>query len=144
MKEIQGNLFDLLQDYDAICITTNGAVKKNGECVMGRGCALTAKTLWPPIAKRLGDLILQNGNITQKLGEVGSCRIIAFPVKHHWAQKADLELIRKSAEQLVEISQYCERVLIPRPGCGNGQLNWEEVKPILEEILDDRFYVISF
>ena len=28
MKEIQGNLFDLLQDYDAICITTNGAVKK--------------------------------------------------------------------------------------------------------------------
>ena len=78
------------------------------------------------------------------MGEVGSCRIIAFPVKHHWAQKADLELIRKSAEQLVEISQYCERVLIPRPGCGNGQLNWEEVKPILEEILDDRFYVISF
>ena len=43
-------------------------LRKNGECVMGRGCALTAKTLWPPIAKRLGDLILQNGNITQKIG----------------------------------------------------------------------------
>ena len=37
MKEIRGDLFT--QEADTICITTNGFVKANGECVMGRGCA---------------------------------------------------------------------------------------------------------
>jgi hypothetical protein len=36
-----------------------------------------------------------------------------------------------------------ENVLVPRPGCGNGQLDWEDVKPILLDHFDDRFIVVT-
>ena len=36
MKEITGNVWDIFNDYNALCILTNGDVKQNGECVMGR------------------------------------------------------------------------------------------------------------
>ena len=34
-------------------------------------------------------------------------------------------------------------VLLPKPGCANGGLNWEQVKPLLEQYLDDRFTIID-
>ena len=36
------------------------------------------------------------------------------------------------------------KVLIPRPGCGYGELNWQDIKPLLESILDDRFISVTF
>jgi len=43
MKELRGNLFHT--PCDVICITTNGFVKRNGEAVMGRGCAVQHSSL---------------------------------------------------------------------------------------------------
>jgi hypothetical protein len=70
-----------------------------------------------------------------------------FPVKHHWREKADLDLIERSARQLVELADRFgyQRLLIPRPGCGNGQLSYEEVRPVLKGILTgDRFVIVSY
>ena len=36
-----------------------------------------------------------------------------------------------------------ETVVLPRLGCGLGQLRWDDVKPILERYLDDRFIVLT-
>ena len=148
MKEIQGNLWNV--ECDLRVLTTNGMIRKDGACVMGRGCAYEAKKRFPGIEFRLGKLLREHGNRVMRLGRygVGEARtmICSFPVKHHWKQEADLALIRRSAEQLVTVADKFghERILIPRPGCGNGKLSWADVRPILAEILDDRFSVITF
>ena len=143
MKEARQNLW--MTPADALCITTNGTVKNNGECVMGRGCAAEAKCAFPAIAKELGDHIRRDGNHVGVLMGPDPY-IISFPVKHQWWEEADPNLIRQSTGELVELADArgWQQVVLPRPGCGNGRLNWADVKPILEERLDDRFTVVYF
>lgn len=143
MKEIRGNLWDYWTALDtAVVITTNGTVKKNSECVMGKGCAFEAAQKIPGIAKTLGHLIEEKGNHVYYMGH----GIFSFPVKHNWWEPADLSLIKRSAYELVELANTLslKSVIIPRPGCGNGWLRWNDVKAVLEKIFDDRFAVISF
>jgi len=70
--------------------------------------------------------------------------IYSFPVKHKWFYKADLKLIKRSCKELVKLVDRDEykKVVLPRVGCGNGKLEWIDVKPILKKYFDDRFYVI--
>lgn len=153
MIELTGDMFknSMLDFTDAICITTNGALNAKGKCVMGRGVAKLAKEKWEGIDKRLGDFIKANGNIVQILWYVPSLHttIVAFPVKHHWKEKADLELIEKSCKQLKELinQEGWEKVILPRPGCNNGRRDWDtEVKPILKKYFtnDNRLMVINY
>jgi O-acetyl-ADP-ribose deacetylase (regulator of RNase III) len=155
MKEANGDLWGMR--VDAVCITTNGVVVGN-EAAMGGGCALEARHMFPGIARELGSLITAHGNHVFHLatprhgwydgenGEEHTTEVIAFPVKQHWRQAANLDLIEQSAEELVKLTEdwSWESVAIPRPGCGLGRLKWEEVKPLIEPILDDRFIVVTF
>jgi len=63
-----------------------------------------------------------------------------------WACKAHIKIITRSAKQLVELADTMKwkHVILPRPGCRNGGLAWEKVKPVLQEILDNRFYIITW
>ena len=151
MIEVIGDMFkeSYLKFVDAICITTNGALNAQGKCVMGRGVALIAKEKWDGIDKRLGDFIKTNGNIVQILWFVPSTKttIVAFPVKHHWKEKADLKLIEKSCKELRQLidQEGWTKVVLPRPGCNNGRRDWDtEVKPILKKHFrdDNRLMVI--
>lgn len=168
MIEAKGDLFDQLAD--AVVITTNGFVKSNGECVMGRGCALQAAKMDPSIPARLGRLIKEQGNRVIDLGHLRGMRLFTFPVKPietefngsnavghmrsrfedgdmipGWASVADMDIIRASALQLRDAVDELSlgRVVMPRPGCGAGELNWSIVKLVLGEVLDDRFTVMS-
>jgi len=148
MKEIVADMFrrKVVNLADAICLTTNGVVKKNGCCVMGAGNARQARDKFSGIDKKLGDLIKENGNIVQIVWEIESTFILSFPVKHNWWEKADIDLVESSTKQLVELTDKMgwEKVILPRPGCHNGKLKWlSEVKPILRKYLDDRFYIIN-
>jgi len=71
--------------------------------------------------------------------------LITFPVKHHWYEIADIELIERSAHELMHVIDRLdlEKVLLPRPGCGKGLLSWDIVRPVLSPILDDRVWVIN-
>lgn len=68
-----------------------------------------------------------------------------FPVKHNWFEKADPALIRQSAYELCVLAGKMgwQEVRMPRPGCGNGGLDWGYVKPTIEPLLDDRFVVVQ-
>ena len=140
MIEKSANLWDLPSDTYK-CITTNGFVKNSGQAVMGRGCALEAKNRFPDMPFLLGGLIRQHGNNVYLLNN----KIFSFPVKHHWAEEADVNLIIKSANQLLAIINaiHISEVYVPRPGCGNGKQKWSDVKSVLVPIWDDRFIVLN-
>src|SRR5260221_6014769 len=98
MREIIGNLWDHWKlENTYICITTNGTLKKNGEAVMGRGCALEAKKKIPGIAGLLGAHIAARG-VTA--GYLHVLPLIVFPVKYRWFEKANLDLIAASCHFL--------------------------------------------
>lgn len=141
MKEVRGNLWTYPTQIRVI--TTNGFVKNDGTCVMGRGCAREARDMFPGISNELGRLIRLHGNRPFAFHSIG---VATMPVKHSWWEEADLDLIAKSARQLMDMADKFKwtDVLIPRPGCGNGRLSWSEVGPVLSDILDDRFSIITF
>jgi len=133
-------------------ITTNGVRKLNGAAVMGRGVARQALERYPGIDLVLGhELRWGNHVFVLKVGRAqaspaGQPILFNFPVKHHWREPADLNLITRSANELVRMAGELEwhRVLLPRPGCGNGGLDWRQVGPVLDQVLDDRFHVITW
>lgn len=148
MKEFQGDLWDYYdqKEYWLVC-TTNGHVKKSGECVMGAGIAKEVAKRFPEFPGRLGAEIRLTGNSVYIFPVQ---RIITFPVKHHWRENADLELIEKSAQELLNYfngehlipfeGPYEDdetKVVCPRPGCGNGNLSWSIVKPVIEPYFDE-------
>lgn len=158
MKEITGNIFDLgnakaldgspidITDADAICVTTNGIVKANGELVMGAGIALAFAKRFPNLPRYLGECVTEKGNqVYSVLPSLFTKSVASFPTKHHWKDQSDLKLIHTSAHQLVEKANKWrwQKVILPRPGCGLGGLKWADVKAVIEPILDDRFYIIT-
>ena len=60
--------------------------------------------------------------------------IINFPTKRHWKGKSKIEDIKSGLKALVaEVQQLgISSIAIPPLGCGNGGLNWAEVKPLIE------------
>lgn len=148
MKEVTGDLWELGEkDGNAIVITTNGAVTKLGRAVMGRGVARQAKKRFAAhgVDARLGQIIKVAGNHVHSLFVGEPYTLVTFPVKHHWIDQADPELIVRSAGELKAKADKSlwAKVYLPRPGCGNGRLEWDDVKPIIEPILDDRFTVVN-
>ena len=127
-----------------VCITTNGTIKKNGYGVMGRGNAKQAAAMLPGIDKHLGEYLRANGNHAGYFDEANA-NLIVFPTKHNWWEKADLKLIHEGAEWLRDAAKVDETILfhLPRPGCANGQRDWEtEVRPILVDVgLPDNVWV---
>lgn len=177
MRNIKGDLFNT--KAEALVITTNGFIKNNGSCVMGRGCAKRIQDFYPSISRDLGTLIRTNGNIVQVLPHPlidPSSRkviVISFPVKpstrvcnddksnivkhmQHafkpgdsvpgWACVAELNLIEQSALQLETLvsNNGWNPIILPRPGCGAGELKYSDVEPILQSILDNRFHCITY
>lgn len=133
---------------EAICVTTNGMVRKNGKAVMGAGVAKFVRDTFPDIDEKLGRFISQYGNRTFNLGtqeyEGKRFRLISFPTKNDWKDKSDLNLIEKSANELVSLSYKFDlkNIYLPVPGCSNGQLEWRDVSKRLTS-LDDRFTITS-
>jgi hypothetical protein len=130
---------------DAICITTNGFIKKNGSLVMGAGVAGQAQARYPGLPYYWGDCVFKWGQGIWAAEMPDGKFLLSFPVKHNWYEEADLTLIERSAKQLQEYvdgNAGFEKVLLPRPGCGNGRLTWAQVKPVIEPILDDRIVVV--
>ena len=84
-KLVVSNVWNVLGKFEAICITTNGFVTRDGRAVMGRGVAKQAKDKFKKIDYILGKLIRKNGNVVQKIVPIATkptrTVLVAFPVK---------------------------------------------------------------
>jgi hypothetical protein len=154
MLETYGNLWELAdQGCDALVITTNGYVRKDGRAVMGRGIAKEAADRFLELPGQLGTALRKEGNHCFVFA-YQPYDIVAFPVKPifgpngepGWRARAEIPLIETSARELVKLADRYDwtDVLMPRPGCGFGSLKWAQVKPVISPILDDRFTAVTF
>jgi O-acetyl-ADP-ribose deacetylase (regulator of RNase III) len=110
---------------------------------MGKGIALQFKKAFPDnfeAYKReceAGRLEIGKVFIYQVGGITNPRYIINFPTKKHWRERSRIEFIREGLKSLVEaIRTYnISSIAIPPLGCGNGGLNWDEVRPLIEEAM---------
>lgn len=150
MRVVIGDIFHPTYHVGTIVIPTNGVVRKNGTAVMGRGCALQAAKLWPSIDATLGHMLKTKGNHVHPLelhllpAPVSrGTMVLSFPVKHHWAEDADLALIRRSANELAAWTLgVAGPIWLPAVGCGNGGRSLDQVLPILAGILTDQHVLV--
>ena len=126
---------DLLRqdDVDAIVNTVN--------CVgiMGKGIALQFKNKWPrnfrayEAACKAKAVHPGRMFVFDSGGLVKPNYIINFPTKDHWRGKSQIKFVRDGLADLVaQIKRLGIRsVAIPPLGCGNGGLDWNEVRPLI-------------
>lgn len=142
MKEVFGQLWDYHDQGEWVAITTNGSVY-DGRNIMGAGCALETAERFDYIPKRLATMLLYHGNLPVTFATE---RIITFPTKYNVSNSSDLNLIKRSCIFFMKEINILglERIYLPRPGCGYGGLKWDDVKPVISELLDDRVHVITW
>lgn len=146
MIEIIGDIWEQ-KNADVICIPTNGIVTWRGHNVMGKGLAKEARLKFPLLPEVLGGMIKGHGNTINVLTQfkVGNALLVSFPTKHDWRDNSNLELIEQSAKILKSLADFnkWKKVVLPKVGCGQGNLKWTIVNPILEQYFDDRFFIIN-
>ena len=126
---------DILQaDAEALVNTVN--------CVgiMGRGIALQFKQAFPDNFKAYEAACarteVQPGRMfVTETGFLANPKyIINFPTKRHWRSPSRLEDIESGLQALVEEikTRGIRSIAVPPLGCGNGGLDWKEVRPLIE------------
>lgn len=145
MIELTGNLWEFHSQGHIIGITTNGHVRRDGGCVMGRGIAKQAAKRFPLLEHMVGRVIEQRGLQVEYFPDLS---LLIFPVKYHWSRPADLTLIAKSATETIALLDSgainsTKHIYLPRPGCGNGLLDWPIVRSHIEPILTNRVTIVN-
>ncbi len=132
IQHLNGDLLKQ-EDVDAIVNTVN--------CVgiMGKGIALQFKNKWPDnfkLYKAACDAgTVQPGKMF--VFDAGALAkphfIINFPTKQHWRGNSKIEFIETGLEDLVSQVRRLsiKSIAVPPLGCGNGGLNWADVKPLI-------------
>ena len=116
--------------------------------VMGKGVALEFKRRWPEnfkAYKKLCDenkispgrmFVFENNDF---LGDGKHRYLINFPTKQHWRAKSKIEYVQDGLKDFVcQVRALgIQSVALPPLGCGNGGLNWSEVRPLIEQSLSE-------
>lgn len=107
--------------------------------VMGKGVALEFKNryrgLFEDYRSRCDKQSVQPGK--PYLWENDRYQILNFPTKRHWKDKSRLDDIEAGLKYLAEnySKMGIDSLAMPALGCGNGGLNWNDVKPLIDKYL---------
>jgi O-acetyl-ADP-ribose deacetylase (regulator of RNase III) len=133
----QGNLLHASTDALVNAVNTVG--------VMGKGIALQFKNAYPENyyayleAVKRKELHVGKVQIVPLHGIYGVKYIINFPTKIHWRNPSELQWIESGLLDLRDkvVQHGTKSVALPALGCGNGGLNWVDVKSLIEKYLGD-------
>ncbi len=126
-----GNL--LTADVDALVNTVNT------QGVMGKGLALQFKKAFPEAftsyeqACKDGEIETGRMHIVRRLASPRY--IINFPTKKHWRHPSKLEYVQTGLADLIEQVRVLGigSIAMPPLGCGHGGLDWNDVRPLVEQ-----------
>lgn len=134
----KGNLFE--SGAEALVNTVNTVG------VMGKGVALQFKEIYPDNFKQYEQAALKGEIEVGKMFvveynamNVSTRYIINFPTKKHYRHPSKLEYVINGLRDLRQVIERFKisSVALPPLGCGNGGLDWADVKPLIESALAD-------
>ena len=111
----------------------------NTEGVMGKGIALEFKKRYPDMFKEYkkvcDDKMLDIGTLL--LWKKSEKWVLLFPTKTTWRRPSKIEYLEKGLQKFASNWDKlgADSIAFPRLGCGNGGLDWEEVRPLMEKYL---------
>jgi O-acetyl-ADP-ribose deacetylase (regulator of RNase III) len=133
---ITGNILD--SDAQALVNTVNTVG------VMGKGIALQFKNAFPNNFKAYKDACKKKEIAVGKLFVTKDCNlnsgekiIINFPTKKDWRKSSEYSYIEDGLDDFLKVikKEDIKSVALPPLGAGNGGLEWEKVKQIIERKL---------
>lgn len=132
----QGNLLE--SDVEAVVNTVNTIG------IMGKGIALMFKEHFPANfaayerACEQDEVRIGKMFVTESKELFGPKWIINFPTKTHWRAKTKIEWIEAGLRDLVRFirEKSIKSIAIPPLGCGNGGLDWHDVRPLIVEAME--------
>jgi len=132
-----GNLLDA--EVEALVNTVNSVG------VMGKGIALMFKEGFPENYKAYEAAcksgLVRPGRmfVTLVPGLIGPRWIVNFPTKKHWRNPSKLEWIEEGLRDLRSViaEKKIRSIAIPPLGSGNGGLDWNDVRPLIERELGE-------
>ena len=107
--------------------------------VMGKGIALDFKKRYPDMFDKYKTACEKK---KLKIGTLMLCYeadhwTLLFPTKEHWRNPSRIEYIEQGLMKFC--NSYAEygitSIAFPKLGCGNGELDWNNVKPLMEAYL---------
>lgn len=109
--------------------------------VMGKGIALEFKKRYPEMFERYkqycDEKLLTVGKLF--LYRTPNKWVLNFPTKVHWRNPSKLEYIEAGLQKFVaSYTTYgIASAAFPQLGCGNGNLDWRDVRPLMERYLNE-------
>ncbi len=107
--------------------------------VMGKGLAQAFKDREPAMFTAYKNVceqgLLEPGKLWLWRG--ADSWTLNFPTKKHWRNPSRLDWVEAGLKKFVSAyeAQGIKEISFPRLGCGNGGLDWEDVRPLMERYL---------
>ncbi len=132
---LQGNLLDAPAEAVVNTVNTVG--------VMGKGIALMFKEAFPAnfrayeAACKRKEVRVGHMFVTENPAFDGPRWLVNFPTKQHWRQPSKLEWIVEGLKDLKRVVEEkgIRSIALPPLGCGNGGLEWSDVRREIERAM---------
>lgn len=131
IEYIEGNIFNSPAQVIVNTVNTVG--------IMGKGLALSFKKRYPKMYEAYRTVCDKRQFSIGKLMlyYAPDHWVLLFPTKENWRSPSSIEYLEEGLKKFV--CMYADKgitsIAFPKLGCGNGELAWNDVRPVMEKYL---------